>query len=180
MTTCPIPIVVPEAEAARESWFALRVRPRYEKNVSLTLAGKGYQEYLPLYRCRHQWSDRVKAVDLPLFGGYVFSRFDPLKRLPILTIPGVLSVVSFGRGPEPVDPAELDTIRRIAESGVPAEPWPFLRVGQRVRVERGPLAGIEGVLLQLRSQARIVVSVSMLQRSVAAEIGRDCISPILR
>jgi transcription antitermination factor NusG len=180
MVSCLSPIPAPPGAAATHPWFALSVRPRHEKNVATYLSGKGYDQYLPLYLSRRQWSDRVKPVDLPLFGGYVFSRFDPLKRLPILTIPGVLSVVSFGQGPAPVDDGELSAIRRIAESGAPAEPWPFLKVGQRVRVERGPLAGVEGILLQMRSQSRIVVSVSLLQRSVAAEVGRDCISPILR
>jgi transcription antitermination factor NusG len=180
MVSCPIPILTPAAAPVTHAWFALSVRPRHEKTVAMYLEGKGYDQYLPLYRSRRAWSDRVKALDLPLFGGYVFSRFDPLHRLPIITIPGVLSVVSFGQGPQPVDATELDAIRRIAESGVPAEPWPFLRVGQRVRVERGSLAGLEGILLRMRSQCRVVVSVSLLQRSVAAEIGRDCISPILR
>ncbi len=170
----------PTAGASTHPWFALNVRPRHEKTVAMCLDGKGFDQYVPLYRSRRQWSDRMKTVDLPLFGGYVFSRFDSLHRLPVLTIPGVLSVVSFGRGPEPVNAGELESIRRIVESGVPAEPWPFLEVGQRVRVERGPLAGIEGILLQMRSQSRIVVSLSLLQRSVAAEVGRDCISPILR
>jgi transcription antitermination factor NusG len=174
------PIVTSAAETSPHPWLALTVRPRHEKSVALHLSGKGYTQYLPLYRSRRQWSDRVQHVDLPLFAGYVFSRFDPLRRLPVLTIPGVLSLVSFGQGPEPVDAAELEAIRRIAESGVPVEPWPFLKIGQRVLVERGPLAGLEGVLLKMRSQCRIVVSVTMLQRSVAAEVGRDCISPILR
>jgi len=161
-------------------WFALQVRPRHEKNVAAHLMARGYTHFLPLYRTRRRWSDRVKILDLPLFTGYVFSRFDPQNRLPILTVPGVVGVVGFGRGPEPVDPSELAVIQRITMNGAPAEPWPYLNVGQRVRVERGPLAGIEGILIQLRSRSRIVVSVSLLQRSVAAEIGRDCISPILR
>jgi transcription antitermination factor NusG len=174
------PLLAPPAgDPATHPWFALVVRARHEKTVSMYLDGKGYAQYLPLYRSQRAWSDRVKDLDLPLFGGYVFSRFDPLHRLPILTIPGVLSVVSFGQGPQPVDAAELDAIRRISQSGLPAEPWPFLKVGQRVRVERGPLAGVEGLLIQMRSQSRIVVSLSILQRSVAATIGRDCISPIL-
>lgn len=176
MTTCPTPILTPAAE---HPWFALSVRSRHEKIVATYLEGMGYPRYLPLYRSQHAWSDRVKDLDLPLFAGYVFSQFDPVRRLPILTIPGVLSVVSFGQGPQPVDSAELDAIRRISESGVPAEPWPFLKVGQRIRVERGPLAGIEGVLVQMRSQSRIVVSLSLLQRSVVTTIDRDCISPIL-
>jgi transcription antitermination factor NusG len=181
MLSCPTAVLTPAAdEPVTHPWFALVVRPRHEKTVAGYLEGKGYPQYLPLYRGSRAWSDRVKDLDLPLFGGYVFSQFDPLHRLPILTIPGVLSVVGFGQGPEPVDAAELDAIRRITQSGLPAEPWPFLKVGQRVRVERGPLAGVEGLLLQMRSQSRIVVSLSMLQRSVVATIDRDCISPILR
>jgi transcription antitermination factor NusG len=160
-------------------WFALQVRARHEKSVASCLQGRGYEEFLPLYRSRRQWSDRTKVVDLPLFAGYVFGRFDPLHQLPILTIPGVLSVVGFGNGPMPVDRSELDTIHRITDAGTPAEPWPFLEEGQRVRVDYGPLAGVEGLLLKVRSQSRLVVSVTLLQRSVAVQVDRDAISPVL-
>jgi len=168
----------PSAEPSTYPWFALTIKPRHEHAAAASLAGRGYESFLPLYRTTHRWSDRLKTVDLPLFPGYVFCRFDYFHRLPVLTTPGVFSVVSFGGGPHPVDPAELAAIQEIVRSGVPAEPWPFLRAGQRVRVERGPLAGTEGILLQIKGHSRIVVSVSILQRSVAAQVDRDCISPI--
>ncbi len=166
------------AELAEPSlpWYALQVRPRWEKLAALALGQKGYDPFLPLYTSRNRWSDRYKDVSLPLFPGYVFCRFDLSRRLPVMTTPGILSVVG-GRTPVPVDSAELDAIATLVRSGLPASPWPFLKVGQRVRIERGALAGLEGILLSLKKDFRVVLSVSLLQRSVAVEIDRDWLSP---
>jgi transcription antitermination factor NusG len=155
---------------ALEQWFALRVKSRSEKLVALIARNKGFQEFLPLHQCRRRWSDRFKSVELPLFPGYVFCRLNPERRLPILTIPGVLHFVGLGRIPVPIDDAEIAAIEIAVRSGLQIEQWPFLNVGQRVRVEFGPLAGVEGILVEVRKQRRIVVSVSLLQRSVGVEI----------
>jgi transcription antitermination factor NusG len=167
---------VPDSSIRR--WFALRVRPRYEKITSAALCGKGYQEFPALCRMRRRWSDRWKEVELPLFPGYIFCRFDVCCRLPVLTTPGVLYIVGFGNSPEPLDNSEVEAIRAIIRSGLPARPWPFLRAGQRVLVEYGSLAGLEGLVVSLKKDCRLVVSVSLLQRSVAVEIDRDWIRPI--
>jgi transcription antitermination factor NusG len=159
-------------------WYALHVRTRFEKVVARNLKGKGYEEFLPLYRRANRWSDRIKEIELPLFPAYVFCRFDPLDRLPILTIPGVKGVVGFGKNLIPVEEAELNAIRVILASGTHCEPWPFLQVGQRVRVEYGPLAGTEGLVLMLKNTYRLVISINILQRSVAVEIDRDCLKPV--
>src|SRR5262245_45652712 len=116
-------------------WYALHVRSRFEKVVSRNLRGKGYDEFLPLYRRPSRWSDRIKEIELPLFPGYVFCRFNPLDRLPILTIPGVNSVVGIGKNLIHVEESELNAVRDVLKSGSFCEPWPFLEVGQRVRVE---------------------------------------------
>jgi len=165
-------------ESAKHPWFALRVKSRTEKMVSTIARNKGFEEFLPLYQCRRQWSDRFKSVELPLFPGYVFCRLNPEFRLPLLTIPGVMSFVGIGRIPAPVDEAEIAAIQAAIGAGLLAEPYPFLEVGQRVRLAEGPLAGLEGLLVEIRKQQRLVVSVSMLRRSVAVEIDRNWVRPL--
>ena len=151
-------------------WFALQTRCRYESFVAKQLAHKGYEILLPLYECRRRWSDRIKELELPLFPGYVFCRFNPLVRLPILMTPGVIQVVGIGRSPVPVDDAEIAAIQTAVQSGLPRQPWPFLQIGQRVRVECGPLCGLEGILVDFKGRHRLVLSMTLLQRSVAVEV----------
>lgn len=152
------------------SWFALRVKPRCEKAVADALRGKGYEEFLPLHLERRRWSDRVVAVEFPLFPGYVFCRFDVQYRLPILTTPGVLLVVSTGKTPEPVPDEEIRSLQILAASGLHLQPWPYLQVGQRVQIVAGPLAGAEGILIAQPKAHRLAVSVTLLQRSVVVDV----------
>jgi transcription antitermination factor NusG len=168
-----------QSEAGQQHpWFAIRVKSRTEKVVSTIARNKGYEEFLPLYQCRRKWSDRFKSVELPLFPGYVFCRLNPEFRLPVLTIPGVMSFVGIGKVPVPIDDAEIAAIQGAIGAGLLAEPYPFLEVGQRVRLAEGPLAGTEGFLVDIRKQQRIVVSVSMLRRSIAVEINRNWVRPL--
>ena len=159
-------------------WFALRVKSNFEKTVAAVVHYKGFEEFLPLCHRRHRWSDRVKSIDLPLFPGYLFCRIDPDLRLPILTIPGALHFVGIGKTPVPIDDSEIAAIQLAVRSGLPAEPWEYLNVGQLVRLDYGPLAGLEGILIEARKQFRIVVSVSLLQRSLAVEIERKWVTPL--
>src|SRR5246127_5169007 len=159
-------------------WFALQVRTRWENSTAVLLSGKGYQTLLPTYQTRKRWNGKVKQVSAPLFPGYVFCQFDALKRLPILITPGVISVVGRGRVPFPVNDGEIAAIQTIVASGFQAEPWPYLEVGQRIRIEGDSLNGLEGILIQFKGNNRIVVSVSLLRRSVALEIDRDCVRPV--
>lgn len=161
-------------------WFAVRVKPQAEQVVATVARHKGFEEFLPLYKARRRWSDRFKWVDLPLFPGYVFCRLKEESRLPILTIPGVLHFVGIGKVPVPIDDAEVAVIQTAIQSGLWAEPWPFLDVGQRVVIEEGPLTGVEGVLVEVRKKQRVVVSVSLLKRSVAVEIERHWAKPLDR
>ena len=156
-----------------EKWFAVRVRSRAEKTVATIAHQRGLTELLPIYECRRRWSDRVKVVELPLFPGYVFCRLDPTDRLPLLTIPGVLHIVGGGRVPIPVDDDEISAIRAAATSGLPAEPWPCVKIGERLRLDSGPLAGVEGLLVDIRKSYRLILSVTLLNRSIAVEIDRD-------
>jgi transcription antitermination factor NusG len=160
-------------------WYALRVQTKYGSFASATLRSKGYEEFLPLYRSRRRWSDRIKTLDLPLFPGYLFCRFNVGDRLPVLTTPGVIGIVGAGKTPIPVDEEEIEAIRAILRSGAVAQPWPFLRVGSKVHVERGPLAGVKGIITNTDKVYRLIVSVSLLQRSVAVEIDREWARPIV-
>jgi transcription antitermination factor NusG len=164
--------------ADNQRWFALQVRTRWESSTAVLLSGKGYQTLLPTYQMRKRWNGRVKHLNAPLFPGYVFCQFDSLNRLPILITPGVISVVGRGRVPLPVDEGEMAAIQALVSSGVSAEPWPYLEVGQRIRIERDALSGLEGILINFKGNHRIVVSVSLLRRSVALEIDRSCVRPV--
>ena len=159
-------------------WYAIKVRSQHEDVVARHLRVRGLESFLPLYRQQHRWSDRFKEIDLPLFPGYVFCQFDPKNRLPVLTVPGVVHIVGAGKNPVPIDETEMDAVRAAVKSGVPRQPWPFLEIGQRVRIEYGPLCGIEGILLGFRGNRRLVLSISLLQRSVAVQINEDWIRPV--
>lgn len=159
-------------------WFAVQVRSRWEQSTAGILSSKGYETLLPTYESERRSGGRLRTVELPLFPSYVFCRFDVLKRLPILVTPGVVAIVSRGRVPIPVEQAEIAGIQTLVGSGAQAEPWPYLEVGERVRIEDTALRGVEGILLCLKGSRRVVVSVSLLQRSVALEIDRALVAPI--
>ena len=158
-------------------WFALVVRPQHEKAVAEQLQAKELEQYVPLYRSRRRWSDRVKAIDLPLFPRYVFCRFGFEQRLSVLSTPSVLTIVSFGGKPAPVNESELGAVRALVGSGLPVSPWPFLRAGQRVRIVRGAMTGVEGILVREKTSCRVVVNVELLSCGAAVEIDRDFVEP---
>lgn len=161
-------------------WYALAVKPQHEFRVFRGLEGLGEIEgFLPTYKDKRIWSDRVKVLDAPLFPGYVFARFEyPARRVPVLRVAGVRSIVGFGHAPSPLAEEEIDTIRTLVSSTFPVRPWPFLRAGQRVRIDHGPLRGVEGVILEQRDEWRMVVSVELLQRSVSVVLDRSVLSRI--
>ena len=172
-------ISLPASDASALRWFALHVRSRHEAITAAILENKGYDKFLPLYRSRRLWSDRIVHLDLPLFPGYVFCRFDPGDRsVPILTTPGVVRIVGIGSHAVPVDDAEIAAIQSIIQSGFAAEPWPYLRLGNIVRIQYGALSGLEGLLVEKRTRHRLVVSITILQRSVAVEIDSAWVTPV--
>lgn len=160
-------------------WFALHVRSRHEVIVAAILENKGYDKFLPMYRSRRLWSDRIVHLELPLFPGYVFCRFDLNdRRVPILTTPGVVRIVGAANHPVPMDDGEIAAIQVIIKSGFLAEPWPYLRLGNLVRIQYGALSGLEGILVEKKKRHRLVVSVTLLQRSVAVEIDSAWVTPV--
>jgi transcription antitermination factor NusG len=165
-------------DADCQRWFALQVRTRWESSTAVLLSGKGYQTFLPTYKARKRWNGRLREVSAPLFPGYVFCQFDAQKRLPILITPGVLAVVGRGRVPLAVDDSEIAAIQTVVSSGFRAEPWPYLEVGQKIRIESDSLMGLEGILINFKGNHRIVVSVTLLRRAVALEIDGSCVKPV--
>ncbi len=167
-----------EMPESQQHWYAVHVKSRAERVVAAITHNKGFEEFLPLCKTRRRWSDRVQTVEVPLFPGYLFCRMGTESRLPILTIPGVLGFAGVGKTPIPVNDEEIATIQTAVASGLFAEPWPFLNGGEAVRLEAGPLAGLEGIYVGCRKQHRIVVSVTLLQRSIAIEIDRNWVTPL--
>ncbi len=159
-------------------WYALVVRHQHERRLEPVLREKNLETLVPLYRSRRTWSDRTKQIDLPLFAGYVFCRFAYSQRVPVLNTPGVQKIVHFGGSPVPVEPNEVTQLRMVMQSRLPVSPWPYLKPGDMVRVERGPLSGVMGTLLRERDSLRLVIGVEMLQRSIAVELDPDMIVPL--
>jgi len=166
-----------ETGQSDRQWFALRVKSRREKVVAAAAHQKGFEEFLPLCRRLQRWSDRMQSVSVPLFPGYVFCRFQPSDKLRVLTSPGVRSIVSTGRDPQPVDESEISAVRALVESGRPLAAWPFIRVGQKVQISHGPLASLRGVIVRAGDSWRVVVSVEALGCSVSVEVDADMIKP---
>lgn len=159
-------------------WRALRVRSRHEKMVAQHLRDRGLEEFLPLYSSKRMWSDRNPTVEMPLFPGYVFCRFSNTLRLLCISTPGVASVVGFGGEDASVDPGEIESIRQMIASGLPLEPRSYVRPGQSVQIQAGPLAGLRGTVIREKGLWRVVVNVELLHRSVAAEIGREAVQAL--
>jgi len=157
-------------------WFAILARTGREMNATLLLENVGYECYLPVSKLARQWSDRVKEIDVPLFPGYLFCRMNPHDRLPVLMTPGVIQIVGVGKTPIPIAEEEIAAIQRAGKSGLPTMPWPYLEVGQVVHIAQGPLHGVTGIVVKIKSGLKLVLSVSLLQRSVAVEIDRRWIS----
>ena len=157
-------------------WYGLRVRSKHEQIASTVLRFKGYDPFLPAYQMKRRWTDRIKETKLPLFPGYVFCRLDSANRLPVLTATGVVGIVGIGKTPQPIEEREIEAIRMVINSGLAARPWPFIHQGDKVRVERGPLTGAEGVVISADDRKRLVVSVTLLQRSVAVEMDHTWLS----
>jgi transcription antitermination factor NusG len=151
-------------------WYAAYVCARHEKKVAGQLEQKGVECFLPLYQSVHRWKDRFKKVELPLFPSYIFVRMHAEDRLRVLQMSSVVRFVSFNGSPAALSSPEIETLRNGLSSDVCLEPHPYLVVGRRVRVIHGPLTGLEGVIQRKKDRLRIVISIDMIMRSVAAEV----------
>jgi transcription antitermination factor NusG len=158
-------------------WYALSVKMRQEKTVEMLLSSKGYEVFLPLQSSIRRWSDRNVCKEEALFPGYMFCRFDVHRRGPILITPGVFRVAGNGNCAIPVADREIESVRAVVASAR-YERWPFFQSGQRVSIVGGPLKGVEGSLLTSKGTCRLVVSVALLQCSVAAEVDACWVRPM--
>ena len=155
-------------------WYALRVPPSREERASTELSHRGFETFLPTQKVKRRWSDRIKVLDSPLFPGYVFSRFAFEERVIALRSPWVIQIVGAAGRPIAVSDDEITAVRALVASRLVVTPWPYLRVGHKVRIANGPLTGLDGVVVRAADGSpRIVVSVDLLQRSVAAEVDRS-------
>jgi transcription antitermination factor NusG len=152
------------------SWWALYTRHQHEKTVAEVLSNKGFDVFLPLYESVRRWKDRNKILSLPLFPCYVFVRGGMSRRLQVVTTPGVHTILYTGERIAIIPSDEIEAIQIAVNSPSRIEPHPFLRCGEKVRVTRGSLEGVVGVLIRKKSLCRLVLSVEMLAQSVSVEI----------
>ena len=160
------------------AWYALRVRSNFEQTTTAFLTSIGFEAFLPTYRERRRWSDRLKEMDAPLFPGYVFCHMDVDRRQVVVRAPGFMNIVSAGPTFLPVPDAEIIAVRTIVNSPVLRTPYPYLCIGDRVVIDHGPLTGVEGILLEKKNEHRLIVSIHLLQRSIAAEISLEWVRPV--
>lgn len=166
------------AEYSEAGWYAAYTSANHEKRVAELLGVRQVEHFLPLYSSIRTWKDRRVELEMPLFPGYVFVRMALRERLRVLQIPGVAKLVGFGGMPTALPAGEIEMLRTSLEGGIHAMPHPFLTVGRRVRVSNGPLAGLQGILVRRKKRARFVVSVDLIQRSVAVEIDEADLAPL--
>ena len=174
----PTPTPVGLAEASHAEWYALYTRSRHEKQVATQLHQRNIEFLLPLYSSVRRWKDRRVQLQLPLFPSYIFVHTSLDHRIDVLQVPGAVRFVSFNGRPAALPESDLLSLRAGLDQGLLAQPHPYLKVGRRVRVRSGPLAGTEGILLRKRDQFRLIVSIDLIMRSVAVEIDAADVEPL--
>lgn len=173
------PIECGDGRVGGPLWYAAHTRHQHEKVVASMLANKGFEVFLPLYSEIRQWRDRLKKVELPLFSCYVFLRGDLDRRLAILSTPGVHGMVTSAGKLAGIPEEEIEAVRSVIANRIKVKPHPFLKVGDLVRVKCGALSGLEGFLVRRKGQTRLILSVALLERSVAAEIDASAVEPVM-
>jgi transcription termination/antitermination protein NusG len=158
-------------------WYAVWTRSRHEQTVRTQLDEKQVAAFLPTMTRWSRWKDRKKQIDVPLFPGYVFARFDSSERLAVLKCSGVVSIVSFNGEPAPVPDHEIESIRMLVASTLPYDPCPTIKTGTLVEVSHGPLKGVVGRLTRKGSQARLVLSVDLIGQAVSVQVDAADVKP---
>jgi len=173
-------LAVVGSDADGEQWFALQTRARHEKVVAQQLCEKAVTNFLPLVKTVHRWSDRRKTVELPLFSGYVFARIAPRndERVRVLRAYGALSFVGARGLGIPIPDAQIHAVRTVVEERVPYSVFPFLKIGQRVRVRSGALSGVEGTLVSRSGARALIVSLDAINQSLSVRIEGYDVEPI--
>jgi transcription antitermination factor NusG len=171
-------LVYSETPLPVERWYAVSVRPRYEKLVTHHLRHRGLNCFLPLYRSVRRWRDRRKELDMALFPGYVFVNLNARDRLGVLRAPGVLRFVTFQGQPATVPESEIRALESSLSAGLRPQPHPYLRQGKKVRVKSGPLMDAEGIMVRRKDGFRLVLSVDLVMRSVMLEVDEGDVEPL--
>lgn len=166
-----------KAAAAEAGWYAVYTCANHEKRVSDQFAGRNVEHFLPQYESVRRWKDRNVRLLLPLFPGYLFVRMLAQQRLRILQVPGVVRLVGFNGSPTPMPQEDIQRIREFLGQGWRAEPHLYLQAGKRARVLRGPLMGMEGIVLRRKNRRRLVLSFDLIQRAMAIEIDEEDLAP---
>jgi transcription antitermination factor NusG len=155
--------------ASERRWYAAYTRANHEKGVSGQLQLRSIESFLPLYEKVSRWKDRRVRLELPLFSGYVFVRMALEEKLRVLQVPGVVHLVGF-RQPTAINAEQMQVLRTGLNGTVHAEPWPYLAIGRHVRIKTGPFRGLDGVLTRKKTGFRVVLSLELIQRSIAVEV----------
>ena len=177
--------IVPHTTALQKDpqeqyWYAVHTSPRHEKRVEQLLRNKDFATFLPLISAIHQWSDRRRLVSAPLFPGYLFVRTTPIQsaRVSVLRTRGVITLVgATGKG-TPLPDQQIEAVRNVIESGAYCSPYPFLKTGQRVRISGGSLHGIEGILVAKNRDQSVVISLDLIQNSLAVQVTGYRLEPV--
>jgi len=173
--------LIPSVVANDAQWFAIHTRARHEKRVADRLLEQGLTTYVPLLKETHRWSDRKKTVEVPLFGCYVFAKFDPSSsqaRTRICRTDGVLQILGMQGEAIPIPDQQIDAVRILVNEQLPYSLHPFLKIGERVRVRGGAMDGVEGILVARDGDRTLVVSVDVIQRSLAVRIEGYRVEPV--
>jgi transcription antitermination factor NusG len=180
LTTIDSQLTMAEREDlyAQTLWYAGYTAARHEKRIAEQLEQRSVEHFLPLYQTIHRWKNGRHRVELPLFPGYVFVRIALRERLRVLEIPGFVRLVGFSSIPCALPDAEIDAMREALGKGISAAPYPYLTVGTRVEIRNGPLQGMTGILLRRRGKCRVVLSIDLIQRSMAVEVEAEDVMPV--
>lgn len=162
-----------------QPWFALQTKSKSEKKIARLLGEKGYECFTPMCRLKRKWSDRTVEIDFPLFPGYVFCRFTPAVFGKAISTQGVIRIVGFGGKPAEVAEEEIEALQLLTQSNLLREPWKYLPHGTLVLVETGPMAGAQGFINEDRSRKQLIISVALLQRSVAVHLDEDTVISVI-
>jgi len=158
-------------------WYAVRTRSRHEKLVRDQLDKQGIEPLLPTVKRLSQWKDRRKEIEVPLFSGYCFVRFAQREKGPVQKVTGVVEIVGSANRPEAIPEQEIDALRRLITSVLPYDPHPYLHEGTKVEVIRGPLQGVEGILLRKEKRHRLVIGVRLIEQAAVVEINVNDVVP---
>lgn len=169
---------VAAAESGDAQWYALYTCSRHEKQVARNLEGQHVEHFLPLYDTVRRWKDRRMRVQLPLFPGYIFVRILLRDRLQVLKVPGAVSLVGANGHATPLPEEDVEMVRRGLAGGVGLEPHPYLKIGRRVRIRQGALAGAEGILVRKKGAMRVVISLELIRQAMSVEVDAPDVEPV--